>query len=69
MILESAEGDRVKVKVVLASDFGFEIERRAIDTGEVLEINRRFPYKSWSFILTYMDGRWVIEETSVTELN
>lgn len=69
MILDSAEGSNVKVKIALVSDLGFPVERRDINTGGVLETDRRFPYESWTFMLGYMDGRWVIEETSVTELD
>jgi hypothetical protein len=68
MVLESAEQGNVKVKVVLASDVGFEVQRRDIHTGEVVETNRRFPYRTWSFVLTYVAGRWVIENTAITEL-
>jgi hypothetical protein len=68
MILASTSNGGVKVKAVIASDSGFEVEVRDVGTGQVLETDNRFPYKTWEFILTYLDGRWVIEETSVTEL-
>ena len=69
MILNSEEGGGARVKVVLVSDSGFPLERRDVQTGEVLEIDRKFPYKTWDFILTYLDDRWIVEDSTAQELD
>jgi len=68
MILDSDEAGEVRVKVVLISDSGFPLERRDVQTGGVLETDRKFPYKTWEFMLTYLEGRWIVEDSTAEEL-
>ncbi len=68
LVLESAESGNVRVKVVLVSDIGFILERRDAQTGSVLRTNQRFPYKTWDFTLIFLDGRWVVENSTAEEL-
>lgn len=68
MVLDSAEPGTVRVKVLLVSERGFPLERRDAQTGQVLRTNERFPYRAWDFILTFMDGRWVVEDSSAEQL-
>jgi hypothetical protein len=68
MLLDSAEGGTVRVKVLLVSEVGFPLERRETSTGQVLSTNERFPYRTWDFMLTFMDGRWVVEDSTAERL-
>jgi hypothetical protein len=68
MLLDSAEGGTVRVKVLLVSEVGFALERRETSTGQVLSTNERFPYRTWDFMLTFMDGRWVVEDSTAERL-
>lgn len=68
MLLDSAEGGAVRVKVLLVSESGFPLERRDVQTGQVLSTNERFPYRTWDFILTFMEGRWVVEDSTAEQL-
>lgn len=68
MTLKSAGTGVVSVEVFLASDFGFPLEVRHPETGGILEMDQRFPFKTWSFILTFQDDHWVVEDAFGTEL-
>ena len=68
VVLETAETGDVKVKVVLVSDVGFLLERRDVATGEVLKTNQRFSYRTWDFTLRFLDGRWVVEDSTAEDL-
>lgn len=68
MLLDSAEGGAVRVKVLLVSEVGFPLERRDASTGQVLSTDERFPYRTWDFMLTFVDGRWVVGDSTAEQL-
>jgi hypothetical protein len=68
VVLESAESGVIRVQVLLVSEIGFPLERRDAQTGQVLRTDGRFPFRTWDFILRFLDGRWVVEDSTAEQL-
>ena len=62
MILHSTDGGKVQVKIVLGMERSYQVQYRDPETGAVLEEGQWLPYSTWSFITSFQDNRWVIEE-------
>ena len=62
MVLESSEPGNVKVKVVLVMERSYQLQHRDVRNGAIVEEDRWLPYQSWSFIMGFRDGHWVIEQ-------
>ncbi len=62
MILHSTDGGEVRVKIVLGMERSYQVQYRDPETGAVSEEGQWLPYSTWSFITTFQDDRWVIEE-------
>jgi hypothetical protein len=62
MVLESSRPGDLKVKVILVMDRSYQLQHRDVDTGAIVEEGRWLPYQTWSFIVSFRDGRWVIEQ-------
>lgn len=64
MVLQSAGPRDVKVKIILVMERSYQVQYRDVGTGVILEQGKWLPYATWNFIMSYQDGRWVIEEES-----
>lgn len=62
VVLDSAEDGDIQVKVILGMERSYQIQYRDPKTGVVLEEGKWLPYKSWSFIMSFQNGHWVIHE-------
>ena len=64
MVLESSEAGDVKVRVILVMDRSYQVQYRDVDTGAIVEEGKWLPYATWTFVMSFRDGRWVIEQES-----
>jgi len=64
MVLESPGPADVKIKIVLVMERSYQVQYRDVATGAILEEGKWLPYATWTFILSYQDGLWVIEQES-----
>ncbi len=62
MVLHSTEDGEVKVRIVLGMDRSYQVQYRDPQTGSLIEEGKWLPYSTWSFLMTYQNGRWVIEQ-------
>jgi hypothetical protein len=64
MVLESPDPSAVKVKVILGMDRSYQLQHRDVDTGAIVDEGKWLPYQTWSFIMGFRDGSWIIEQES-----
>lgn len=64
MVLESPEPEHVMVKIILVMERSYQVQYRDIATAAILEEGKWLPYSTWSFIMSYRNGLWVIEQES-----
>jgi len=62
IVLRSSGDGGVEVGVVLGMERSYQIEYRDPETGQVLEQDKWLPYETWSFVMSFQDGHWVIQE-------
>ena len=62
IVLRSAGDGGVQVGVVLGMERSYQIEYRDPETGQVLEQDKWLPYETWSFVMGFQDGQWVIQD-------
>src|SRR3990172_571667 len=62
IVLRSAGNGGVQVGVVLGMERSYQIEYRDPETGQVLEQDKWLPYETWSFVMGFQDGQWVIQD-------
>jgi hypothetical protein len=62
IVLRSAGDGGVQVGVILGMDRSYQIQYRDPVTGQVLEQDKWLPYETWSFVMIFKDGHWVIQD-------